>query len=223
MEENEPFVNMYGEYSCDICQHFFVPRAETDGRVLDTICSHCLSEEKQIAEHLREFVELIAEKKFREVQVSDGTRVKHGSLKHVKDLETRIASLIMWRDQQRRGSEARANYSRLIARLKSELASARRSAVKLKNINENYATEPEPEQLEKWQKMERGETTDAQVRDVVDMFHETNSLEELDTAKFKVLKMIAAGHVSSAVSDDFLSWLYARHAKNLGFIIKKLK
>lgn len=62
--------------------------------------------------------------------MSDGSRVPHGSSKHVKDLEVRIKSLLMWRDRQKRGSEARANYSRLIQRLKGELASAKRASVK---------------------------------------------------------------------------------------------
>jgi hypothetical protein len=79
---------------------------------------------------LLEFIDLIIERKMREADVSDGTRVKHGSTKHVKDLEKRISDLLRWRDKQKRGSEARANYSRLISRLKSELASAKRVASK---------------------------------------------------------------------------------------------
>lgn len=82
------------------------------------------------ADLLKEFVELCVERKIREVDVSDGSRVPHGSLKHVKDLEQRIASLKTWRDRQKRGSESRANYSRLISRLKGELASAQRNAAK---------------------------------------------------------------------------------------------
>lgn len=87
----------------------------------------------EIKESLKEFVsEVILEKKIRETDVSDGSRVPHGSAKHIKDLEIRIADLIRWRDKQRRGSEARANYSRLISRLRGELASARRYAAKKK-------------------------------------------------------------------------------------------
>ena len=81
---------------------------------------------------LREFVELVVERRMREADVSDGSRVPHGSAKHLKDLESRIASLTMWRDKQRRGTEARANYSRLISRLKAELASARKVAIQRK-------------------------------------------------------------------------------------------
>jgi len=72
----------------------------------------------------------VVERRVREADVSDGSRVPHGSSKHVKDLETRIRSLTTWRDRQKRGSEARANYSRLIQRLKGELASAKRASAK---------------------------------------------------------------------------------------------
>ena len=76
---------------------------------------------------VREFiVEVLTEKKIREVDHSDGTKVPHGSSKHVKDLKQRIADLEIWRGKQKRGTEARANYSRLISRLKGELASAQR-------------------------------------------------------------------------------------------------
>jgi hypothetical protein len=77
---------------------------------------------------LEEFVGLVVEaKRVREADVSDGSRVPHGSSKHIRDLEARISSLLMWRNKQKRGTEARATYARLISRLKSELASARRA------------------------------------------------------------------------------------------------
>lgn len=80
---------------------------------------------------LKEYVSLVvAEGKVREADVSDGSRVPRGSIKHIMDLEKRIAGLEMWRNKEKRGSEARANYSRLISRLKAELASARRAAAK---------------------------------------------------------------------------------------------
>lgn len=85
-----------------------------------------------INERLREFVELVVEKKIREAEVSDGSKVPHGSSKHIKDLEIRIADLVKWRDKQKRGSEARANYARIINRLKGELSSARRATAKKK-------------------------------------------------------------------------------------------
>ncbi len=79
---------------------------------------------------LEEYVSLIIERKMREADISDGSKVRHGSRKHIKDLEARIAGLEMWRNKHKRGSEQRANYSRLISRLKSELASARRATNK---------------------------------------------------------------------------------------------
>ncbi len=79
---------------------------------------------------LEQYVSLVIEKKMREADISDGSKVRHGSRKHIKDLESRISSLEMWRNKHKRGSEQRANYSRLIARLKSELASARRATSK---------------------------------------------------------------------------------------------
>ena len=79
---------------------------------------------------LREFVGLVVEARVREADVSDGSRVKYGSAKHINDLASRIESLVLFRNKHRRGTEARANYSRLISRLKSELLSAKRVAAK---------------------------------------------------------------------------------------------
>ncbi len=83
---------------------------------------------------LKEFVSLVIESKIREADVTDG-KVAWGSDEHISDLEMRIVDLTSWRDRQRRGSEARANYSRLVSKLKSELASAKRHAARnrLKN------------------------------------------------------------------------------------------
>lgn len=81
---------------------------------------------------LTEYLGLVIERMTREADVSDGSRVPHGSMKHVKDLEGRINNLMMWRDKQKKGSEARANYARLIGRLKAELVSARRAAERTK-------------------------------------------------------------------------------------------
>ena len=79
-------------------------------------------------ETLKEFVDLVVEKRVREADISDGSRVKHGSRSHIRDLERRIEELMHFKSKQKRGSEARANYARLIGRLKSELASAKRAA-----------------------------------------------------------------------------------------------
>jgi hypothetical protein len=93
---------------------------------------------KTIEESIKEFVvEVMLEKKIREVDISDGSKVPHGSKKHINDLEVRIADLSRWRDKLRRGSEARANYSRLISRLRGELSSARRQAAK--NVKQKKA------------------------------------------------------------------------------------
>jgi hypothetical protein len=83
-------------------------------------------------EALKKLVKLVVEARLREVDVTDGT-APHGSEKHISDLQTRIEDLTKWRDRQRRGTEARANYSRLIARLRVELKSAIRFAERSTN------------------------------------------------------------------------------------------
>ena len=82
---------------------------------------------------LRELIKLIAldEGRIREADITGDKKVPWGSDDHVADLERRIGELTIWRDKQRRGSESRANYSRLISRLKAELSSAKRQATKL--------------------------------------------------------------------------------------------
>ena len=78
-----------------------------------------------------EYVKLLTESsRMREADVSDGRRVGWGSPDHIEDLENRIADLSRWRDKQKKGSEARANYSRLISKLRSELTSAKKRAEK---------------------------------------------------------------------------------------------
>lgn len=78
---------------------------------------------------LRCFVTLLlSEGRLREADISDGSRVPWGSDEHIGDLEGRISDMCSWRDRQKKGSEARANYSRIVQRLKTELKSARRSA-----------------------------------------------------------------------------------------------
>jgi len=81
---------------------------------------------------LKTLIKLMVERKIREVQISSGESVPHGDSKHIRDLEIRIAELTKWRDRQHKGSEARANYARLIQRLRSELKSARRADLKRK-------------------------------------------------------------------------------------------
>lgn len=78
---------------------------------------------------IREYVRLLLNeaKKIREVEVTDGKRVKVGSRKHVSDLKRRIRELSTWRDRQKKGSDRRADYSRIISRLKAELKQAQKS------------------------------------------------------------------------------------------------
>lgn len=63
----------------------------------------------------------------REAQLSGNKVSPWGSEEHISDLEARIADMTSWRDRQRKGSEARANYARIVQRLKSELRSAQRN------------------------------------------------------------------------------------------------
>lgn len=81
---------------------------------------------------LRVYITALLESKLREADVSDGTRVPAGSDKHIDDLKSRISDLVRWRDKEKKGTENRANYSRLINKLKSQLRSAERIAEKRK-------------------------------------------------------------------------------------------
>lgn len=75
-------------------------------------------------ELLKEFVKaIIGEALVREVDITSG-KAAFGSDEHIVDLKSRIRDLIVWRDRQRKGSEARANYSRIVSRLKAELKAA---------------------------------------------------------------------------------------------------
>ena len=78
-------------------------------------------------EIIKEYVQLIIESRIREADVTGGEKVPFGSEQHIADLQKRILDLKLWRDKQRRGSEARANYSRIISRLNAELRSAKKS------------------------------------------------------------------------------------------------
>lgn len=173
---------------------------------------------------LRQYVRLqtLFERRMREVDVSDGTKVPRGSQKHIDDLKARINSLTMWRDKQKRGSEARANYSRIISRLKGELSSAQRFLEK-KHVNENYATEPDPEDVERWEKTLNNKTSDRYVNQVIDSFENATSIDELDAAREDVNSKRASGHVSSILSGGFVDWMYAKNSKRLGAIVRKLR
>lgn len=86
-------------------------------------------------ETLKEFVELVLEKRLREADVTDG-KAEWGSDEHIQDLKFRIEDLIKWRDRQRKGTETRANYARLVSRLRAELKSAERANAKFKSAPE---------------------------------------------------------------------------------------
>jgi len=77
--------------------------------------------------HLKEFIRgILLERRGREAQISGGKLASWGSNEHVADLESRIADMVSWRDQQRKGSESRANYARIVQKLKAELKSAKK-------------------------------------------------------------------------------------------------
>ena len=173
---------------------------------------------------LEEYVGLIvAEKRVREADVTGGGRVPHGSRKHVRDLEQRIASLEAWRDRQKRGSEARASYARLVARLKGELASARRAADRKKGLRENYATEPDDDDVERWQRLLARPSSDETFNSVVRDVRRAGSIDELDDVRRRVASMRSRHEASSTLSRGFMDWLYARRAEELGYEVRRLK
>ncbi len=157
---------------------------------------------------LDEFIELVVERKMREADVSDGSRVPHGSSKHIKDLEIRIADLGRWRDKQCRCSEARANYARVISRLKGELASARRINAKNKPVKEAI-DEPGPSAQERWEVLASG-TEDHVIARIVNAFKAAATPRDLGKIKKNVEKMMDAGQMPASVTDGFVVWLFDR-------------
>lgn len=80
---------------------------------------------------LKEYIALlVTEGAVREADISGDKRAPWGSEKHIADIEKRLSDALYWRNKQRKGTEARANYSRLVNNLKSQLASAKRHAEK---------------------------------------------------------------------------------------------
>lgn len=74
---------------------------------------------------LKKFIELVLERRIREVDVASGEKkVQVGSDEHIADLKVRIKDLTRWRDASRKGTQQRANYARIISRLRGELRSA---------------------------------------------------------------------------------------------------
>lgn len=76
---------------------------------------------------LESVVVAMVESRIREADVADGRRVPFGCDEHLSDLERRLTEMESWRDRHRRGSSARADYSRVVNRLRSELKAARRA------------------------------------------------------------------------------------------------
>lgn len=70
---------------------------------------------------------LLTERRLRETEITGGKKVQHGSRKHISDLKRRIRELEHWRLKEKRGSERRANYSRIINILKRELRSTQQA------------------------------------------------------------------------------------------------
>ena len=74
----------------------------------------------------------LVERRIREAELSDGSKSPWGSKEHVRELRASIADLERYRNQQRRGSDARATYTRALQRLKAQLRSAENAAAKQK-------------------------------------------------------------------------------------------
>lgn len=85
---------------------------------------------------LKEYVELIVERKLREVDISGNKRVQHGSDEHINDLIERCNQTEYWRNMYPYGSARRYHYATILKHLKNELKSARKSSDKQKQLNE---------------------------------------------------------------------------------------
>lgn len=73
---------------------------------------------------LLEYIKLLVEKKIREADVSDGTKAKWGSKKHIADLKRRLKEAEYWRDKQKKGSEKRSYYKGVVNDIKRQLKNA---------------------------------------------------------------------------------------------------
>jgi hypothetical protein len=83
-----------------------------------------------------------------DVTLLNGRRVRFGSKSHVRELQRSIMDLERRRGSCRRGTEARATFSRALGRLKGELRSAlRNSDNKLQEVKTQYATSRVPSNL----------------------------------------------------------------------------
>ena len=92
---------------------------------------------KESEEIISEYVRLLIEKKIREADVSDGTKAKWGSRKHISDLKKRLKDAEYWRDKQKKGSEKRSYYKGVVNDIKKQLA----SATKKEDLKESKLTD----------------------------------------------------------------------------------
>lgn len=83
---------------------------------------------------IMKIVDTILERRLKEVDITGGLKVDFASDEHVSDLKKRIDDLRYWRDLSPRGTEKRANYSRLIQRLNGELKSAQRQQNRTEHV-----------------------------------------------------------------------------------------
>ena len=73
---------------------------------------------------IRDFIRsVLSEAKIKEAEITCGEKVKHGGRKHKQDLKRRIKEIEWARDKYKRGTEKRANYTRILSQLKRELRS----------------------------------------------------------------------------------------------------
>lgn len=75
-------------------------------------------------------MQLLLEKRIREADVSDGSKVKWGSRKHISDLRRRLKEAEYWRDKQKKGSEKRAYYKGVVNDIRRQLKNAIKDAEK---------------------------------------------------------------------------------------------
>ena len=75
---------------------------------------------------LKEYISnvILEFKNLGEVDLPDGSTTKYGSKEHINDIQSNIDNMTRLRNRHKKGSAARENYSRVIARLKNELKKA---------------------------------------------------------------------------------------------------
>jgi hypothetical protein len=84
-------------------------------------------------ESLKKLVRLVVESRLREVDLLDGSVSPFGSDEHIEELNAMITKFENKKKNYNRGSVSRSDYSKLIARLRTELKSAIRFAERSTN------------------------------------------------------------------------------------------